>query len=108
MNKNLVKRLRLSEAEAEAIDLKMQELGISNFSEFALLKMLDKRHYNKSLKRELIYELHKIGNNLNQIAKELNTNKDGIINKIALATLSEIQELTQKIYSELSTAREHE
>jgi len=103
-----VKRLRLSEAEAEIINSKMQEMAITNFSEYALLKMTDKRFYSKTIKREYVYNLQKIGNNLNQIAKELNRNKDGVLNKIALATIAETQEVINKIFAEVSTAREHE
>lgn len=108
MKKNLVRRLRISEEQDAIIKEKMEHLGLTNFSEYALMKMLETKNYYRPLKREYVYQLQKIGNNLNQIAKELNRNKDGIIQQITLTTIAELQELMTKIYADLSSARKHE
>jgi len=47
------------------------------------------------LKRKLLYELNRIGNNINQIAKHCNTNK--IIDRVAVRQLAEIKNLLQEL-----------
>lgn len=108
MNKNEVMRLRVTSETKQIIKEKMEELGLTNFSEYATLKLTETKNYYRPLKREYVYQLQKIGNNLNQIAKELNRNKDGIIQQITLTTIAELQELMTRIYADLSSARKHE
>lgn len=88
--KAITKRLRLSQDEWNIIQAKMQENDL-NFSQFALEAMLNKRITKQNIKKELILELARIGNNLNQIAKQLNTKKGGM-DRVGLGLLSQIIE----------------
>ncbi len=93
--KTITKILRLSQTEWQTIQTQMQEKNL-NFSQLVLNSLL---HQNsqaiKSKKqkaivnKELIIELAKWGNNLNQIAKNLNTNK-GVWDRLGLEQLIEI------------------
>jgi len=50
---------------------------------------------NKKLTKEFVYELNRIGNNINQIAKHCNTNK--VIDRLAVLELAKIKELLEKL-----------
>ena len=50
---------------------------------------------NKKLTQEFIYELNRIGNNINQITKHCNTNK--AIDRLAVLELAKIKELLEKL-----------
>lgn len=50
---------------------------------------------NKKLTQEFIYELNRIGNNINQITKHCNTNK--AIDRLAVIELAKIKELLEKL-----------
>lgn len=89
--KSIVKSVRLSKEQLEQINGK---LGDMTFSEFALLAMLNETPKKaKRLKenRTLIVELAKWGNNLNQVAKHLNTERRGV-DRVALEMLKRIEE----------------
>ncbi|MFT2695779.1 plasmid mobilization protein [Helicobacter pylori] len=81
-NKQFIKSLRLSKEQWQIIQTQMQEKNL-NFSQLVLNSLLRQNSQTptKSKKqkaianKELIIELAKWGNNLNQIAKCLNTNK---------------------------------
>ncbi|WRG14132.1 plasmid mobilization relaxosome protein MobC [Helicobacter pylori] len=81
-NKQIIKSLRLSKEQWQTIQTQMQEKNL-NFSQLVLDSLLHQNSQTptKSKKqkaivnKELIIELAKWGNNLNQIAKCLNTNK---------------------------------
>jgi predicted DNA-binding protein len=47
------------------------------------------------LKRELLYEINRIGNNINQIAKYCNTKK--AIDRVAVIELIEVKKLLQEL-----------
>ncbi|HEF1389629.1 TPA: plasmid mobilization relaxosome protein MobC [Campylobacter jejuni] len=90
--KTLTKRLRLSQDEWEQIQIKLKESEL-NFSSFALNSMLKQKAIKKkqiSINRDFITELAKWGNNLNQVAKHLNTNKSGL-DRVGLEMLSRIE-----------------
>ncbi|NHA82357.1 plasmid mobilization protein [Helicobacter pylori] len=102
-NKNITKRLRISQTEWQTIQTQMQEKNL-NFSQLVLNSLL---HQNsqapiKSKKqkaivnKELVIELAKWGNNLNQIAKCLNTNK-GAWDRLALEQLVEISNQLEQL-----------
>ena len=61
---------------------KMERLEIKNFSNFANAILLNKK-INTQIEQNYIIQLARIGNNLNQIAKYVNTQKDEV-NKIEL------------------------
>jgi predicted DNA-binding protein len=50
---------------------------------------------NKKLTKEFVYELNRIGNNINQIAKHCNTKK--AIDRLAVLELAKIKELLEKL-----------
>lgn len=70
MPKNIRKTLRFSRDEFATIQ-KNLELANINFSDFARSAILKKK-IKLPIEKELIYEINKIGNNLNQIAKAVN------------------------------------
>ncbi|MGL2716312.1 plasmid mobilization protein [Helicobacter pylori] len=104
-NKNITKRLRLNQTEWQTIQTQMQEKNF-NFSQLVLNSLLTQNSQTptKSKKqkaivnKELIIELAKWGNNLNQIAKCLNTNK-GAWDRLGLEQLIEISYQLEQIRS---------
>ncbi|MGL2528007.1 plasmid mobilization protein [Helicobacter pylori] len=102
-NKQVIKSLRLSKEQWQTIQTQMQEKNL-NFSQLVLNSLL---HQNsqapiKSKKqkaianKKLIIELAKWGNNLNQIAKHLNTNK-GAWDRLGLEQLIEISNQLEQL-----------
>ncbi len=104
-NKNITKRLRLNQTEWQTIQAQMQEKNL-NFSQLVLNSLLTQNSQTpiKSKKqkaianKELVIELAKWGNNLNQIAKCLNTNK-GAWDRLGLEQLIEISYQLEQIRS---------
>lgn len=85
INKQIIKSLRLSQEQWQTIQNQMQEKNL-NFSQLVLNSLLiqnsqtpTKFKKQKAIaNKELVIELAKWGNNLNQIAKFLNTNKGAL------------------------------
>ncbi|WP_367700207.1 plasmid mobilization protein [Helicobacter pylori] len=104
-NKNITKHLRLNQTEWQTIQTQMQEKNL-NFSQLVLNSLLTQNSQTptKSKKqkaianKELVIELAKWGNNLNQIAKCLNTNK-GAWDRLGLEQLIEISYQLEQIRS---------
>ncbi len=104
-NKQVIKSIRLSKEQWQTIQTQMQEKNL-NFSQLVLNSLLHQNSQTptKSKKqkaitnKELIIELAKWGNNLNQIAKHLNTNK-GAWDRLALEQLIEISHQLEQIRS---------
>ena len=73
MNKTRPKQLsfRVNEEEYQKLQERVQESG-KNQQEYILSCVLDKKIVNTAGIKELIPELKRIGNNLNQIAKRCN------------------------------------
>ena len=95
--KSLTKRLRLSQDEWESIQEKMKLESQENFSKFALASMLNKTPKKQvGVNKEFVIELAKWGNNLNQIAKHLNSNKGGM-DRVGLEMLKRIEEHLQAL-----------
>ncbi|WP_187917744.1 plasmid mobilization protein [Helicobacter pylori] len=102
-NKNITKRLRMSQTEWQTIQTQMQEKNL-NFSQLVLNSILTQNSQTptKSKKqkaianKKLIIELAKWGNNLNQIAKHLNTNK-GAWDRLGLEQLIEISNQLEQL-----------
>ncbi|GAA7246746.1 hypothetical protein HpBGD82_03630 [Helicobacter pylori] len=84
-NKQIIKSLRLSQKQWQTIQTQMQEKNL-NFSQLVLNSLLiqNSQTPTKSKKqkaianKELVIELAKWGNNLNPIAKCLNTNQGAL------------------------------
>ncbi len=102
-NKQVIKSLRLSKEQWQTIQTQMQEKNL-NFSQLVLNSLLTQNSQTptKSKKqkaivnKELIIELAKWGNNLNQIAKHLNINK-GVWDRLALEQLIEISNQLEQL-----------
>ncbi|RVZ96869.1 plasmid mobilization relaxosome protein MobC [Helicobacter pylori] len=85
-NKQIIKSLRLSQEQWQTIQTQMQEKNL-NFSQLVLNSLLLRQNSQTPTKskkqkaianKELVIELAKWGNNLNQIAKCLNTNQGAL------------------------------
>lgn len=101
--RELVKRVKLSKDEWSIISEKMEKANL-NFSEFARMSMINSQIFSKKEKRaiankELIIELAKIGNNLNQVTKHLNIEKKGI-DRVSLEMLSRIENHLKELRAE--------
>ena len=97
ITKNIIKKRRLTDAEWSAIEKKLKETGMT-FSKFALSSMLSRR-IRLPIERELLTELSKQGNNLNQIAAKLNNGKS--LDRVAIRILTENNALLRRIYERL-------
>ena len=88
------KTLRFSSDEYAQIEAQLTTLGV-NFTNFAKNAIINLK-ITIPIKMDLIYELNRIGNNLNQIAKSMHTmdNKHKIT---VLAQLVEIEKQLQKL-----------
>jgi len=89
LTKNIRKTIRFSADEFSKVEEKLIEHNLS-FAEFARGAILNKKIKTK-LTTDYIFQLQKIGNNLNQIAKNLNSKKSDIPNSEILKVLIEIQ-----------------
>jgi hypothetical protein len=108
-NRNIVKRLRLTESENQKLEKILQKNNVT-FSEFVREKIFldddqQKQKYIKRLKLnetlnqnrakyDLIDQLKRIGNNLNQISHHLNREKN---NPISIQIGIEIQKIRSEI-----------
>lgn len=94
---NIIKKLRLTDAEWSAIEKKLKETGMT-FSKFALSSMLSRR-IRLPIERELLVELSRHGNNLNQVAAKLNS--DESLDRVALRILADANTILRRIYGRL-------
>ena len=97
ITKNIIKKLRLTSDEWSAIEKKLKETGMT-FSKFALSSMLSRR-IRLPIERELLAELAKQGNNLNQIAAKLNSGKS--LDSVGLRILADANTILRRIYGRL-------
>jgi len=93
LSKQIRKTIRFSEDEFTQIEDKLKEHNLS-FSEFSRSAILRKKIKTK-LTLDYIFQLQKIGNNLNQIAKGLNSQKSDIPNSEILRKLVDIEKLIE-------------
>ena len=97
ITKTIFKRLRLTPGEWSAIEKKLKETGMT-FSKFALSSMLSRR-IRLPIERELLAELSKQGNNLNQIAVKLNSGES--LDGVGLRILADANTILRGIYERL-------
>ena len=97
ITKTIIKKLRLTDAEWSAIEKKLKETGMT-FSKFALSSMLSRR-IRLPIERELLAELAKQGNNLNQVAARLN--RDESLDRVGLRILADANTILRRIYEML-------
>lgn len=72
MQKDVRKTIRFSQSEFEIIKKELEKSNIT-FTEFARSAILRKK-IKLPIEKHFLFELNKIGNNLNQIARTVNTN----------------------------------
>ena len=97
VTKNIIKKLRLTDAEWSAIEKKLKETGMT-FSKFALSSMLSRR-IRLPIEMELLTELSKQGNNLNQVAARLNRGES--LDRVGLRIIAENNSILRRIYKRL-------
>ena len=97
ITKTIIKRLRLTPGEWSTVEKKIKSNGLT-FSKFALSSMLS-RQIKTPIKRELLVELSRHGNNLNQVATKLNSGKS--LDRVAIRILTENNALLRLIYETL-------
>lgn len=90
----------VSQSEEEFLKIKMKEAGIRNKSSYLRRMALDGYiiHRDYSNLKGVIYELNRIGNNLNQLAKIANT-----YSEIDASELKKIESGIDKIWRQLSS-----
>jgi hypothetical protein len=91
MKKELKKTIRFSKNELEKIQEKLNLLNV-NFSQFSRAAILQ-HNIQLPINRELLYEINKIGNNINQIAKAVNGKQKVDVLKQLLVIENQIKEL---------------
>ena len=93
--RNIPKKVFFSQEELDIIDKKMEVLGTDNFSAYCRKMLIDgyviKKDYTSI--KDLIYEINKIGNNINQIAKSVNIN-----NNVSKEQLEDINNKVEEIW----------
>ena len=104
--RSIQKKFRVNEQEAERIKLIMKETGITNFSIFARRACCNKDIFSidfseyKNIISEISStksELKRIGNNINQIAKHLNENKNNQTKEWMSDYQNQLENLEEKI-----------
>jgi len=104
--RNILKRFFVNEKEDERIKLMMKKTGITNFSIFARRACCNKEIFTldfseyKNIISEISStksELKRIGNNINQMAKHLNENKNNLTQDVISDYQSQLENLEEKI-----------
>ncbi len=98
IEKNKTISLRLTENEYDRLKKLSDENGYS-VSDFVRKKIFDKKIINKNVIETFLYHANRIGNNLNQIARYVNTKKS--IDKITLEKLIEIEKEISDLRNDL-------
>lgn len=82
--RNKVIYVRVTEEEKKNILAKMKKAGMTNLDEFVRKALMvgDFVHFNTEGLKDLKYEINKIGVNINQIAKAVNTSGNIYVNEI--------------------------
>ena len=91
MVKDIRKTLRFSQKEYEKINQELQNANVT-FSDFARSAILKKKII-LPIEKDLLYELNKIGNNLNQIARAINSNEKIEVLKMLVNIENKLSEL---------------
>ena len=97
ITKTIIKRLRLTDVEWLAIEKKLKEIGMT-FSKFALSSMLSKK-IKAPIERELLVELSRHENNLNQVPAKLNSGES--LDRVGLRIIAENNSILRRIYKRL-------
>ena len=83
-NKFIKKSIRFTNEEFELIETERAKtnLDFTNYAKKAIMKKRVKTKVEEDFTRALIYELNKIGNNINQIAKGVKTDKVQVLQEL--------------------------
>ena len=104
--RSIQKKLRVNEKENERIKLMMRKTGITNFSIFARRACCNKEIFSIDFSeyKNIISEISatkserkRIGNNINQIAKHLNENKNNQTKELMSDYQKQLENLEEKI-----------
>lgn len=89
--RNVLKKVFYSEEELEIVYKKMQEIGTDNYSAFCRKMTVDGYVIKQDFTdiKKLIFEINKIGTNINQIAK--------IVNESGSASQHQLEEINKKV-----------
>lgn len=99
--RNIKMEVYVTEYEKNLIHKKMQEIPTTNFSNYARKMLIDGQIFSLNSSgelKQLIYEINKIGVNINQLTKRANETKN--INKSVMQDIVINQEELQKIVME--------
>ena len=99
----------INESENQAICRKMGEAGIRNFSTFACYMLLTVRVQviNFEELSKLRQEINRVGVNINQIARQVNTNEEASREEL-VAVLEKLQEIEELIEGKIEEAEKGE
>jgi hypothetical protein len=108
-------RIRLTRKEKELLAERCRKEGYSNLSDFGRAKLLRKREIRRieaskefsELIGQMDFELNKIGVNLNQIAKKLNTYLGYQLDSQDKRTLNNSYETLKKCFTLLQKYMDH-
>lgn len=109
--KNIQKKIFVSEDENEKITKIMTQVGSHNFSDYARKRLTDKKIYHLDFTeiKEITaaissehYELQKIGNNINQIAKSLNSSETEATTDMLVAYETELNMLQKELRKKMT------
>ena len=88
----------VSEEEAKAIRQKMEKAGFDSLSDFCRNSLLKPSRLNYVKHQAMLYEVNKIGVNLNQVVRAMHRRQIGDLG--LLAEIATIREAMQKILKE--------
>jgi hypothetical protein len=105
--RSILRRFFVNENEDQAIRRKMGEAGIRNFSTFARYMLLTGRVQVMNFEElsKLRQEINRIGVNINQIARQVNTNEEASREEL-IAVLEKLQEIEELIEGRIAEAEE--
>ena len=104
--RTITKIMRLTPEEWGKIQEKMDDGGGVNFTKYAVNSMLSRSLTKTPLTKELILELSRHGNNLNQIATRLNNGES--LDRVGLSIISRSFEALRGIYALLNGKHQDE
>lgn len=109
--KNILKRVFISEDENKKIQQNMGKIGSINFSDYARKCLTNQKIYTVDFTeiREMTVaistaktDLQKIGNNINQIAKSLNTTEQNTTKELIENYQNQLEDLNKNIRKTLA------
>lgn len=97
MKKTEIVILRTTPQEKEFIKAKVKEKKCKNVSDLVLSSIIYPEHFDKYRDQDILYQMHKIGVNNNQIARYANQKRD--VDLRVLQALQENNKLLEMIFN---------